>query len=42
MNKWTKKQVVGAVLGGLAIAAVFGFCIMSVQDAARLYLEQVK
>lgn len=40
--KWTKKQIVGAVLGGLAIAAAVWFCSYTLVEAIRVLLEGVK
>lgn len=39
MDKWTKKQVVGAVLGGLAIFAVCAFCAFNLVDVMARLLE---
>lgn len=40
--KWTKKQVIGAVLGGLAIAALIWFCSVTLIESIRQVIEQVK
>lgn len=40
-NKWTRGQIVGAILGGLAIAGVLWFCSYSMTEALRQAYDAV-
>jgi hypothetical protein len=41
MNKWTKKQIFGAVIGGLAIAAFILFISNTTADAITQFVDQI-
>lgn len=40
--KWTKKEVVSAVLGGLAIGVLVWFSAVVLVDSIRQIIEQAK